>query len=117
MLAGAFTAAAMTYASGSPWVGLVAAIGAGVLIALIHAVACIRYRADQVVVGTAINILMIGLPGFLSGAFFLSSGSTPQMPIEQLVPRAPIVMAFAFVPLTWYVLYRTPVRPAPSRRR
>ena len=108
MLAGAFTAAAMTYASGSPWMGLVAAIGAGVLIALIHAVACIRYRADQVVVGTAINILMIGLPGFLSGAFFLSSGSTPQLPIEQLVPRAPIVMAFAFVPLTWYVLYRTP---------
>ena len=61
-----------------------AAIGAGVLIALIHAVACIRYRADQVVVGTAINILMIGLPGFLSGAFFLSSGSTPQLPNEQL---------------------------------
>ena len=75
---------------------------------LIHAVACIRYKADQVVVGTAINILMIGLPGFLSGAFFLSSGSTPQIPIEQLIPRAPIVMAFAFVPLAWYVLYRTP---------
>ena len=75
--------------------GLAAAIGAGVLVALIHAVACIRYKADQVVVGTAINILMIGLPGFLSGAFFLSSGSTPQMPIEQLIPRAPIVMAFA----------------------
>jgi ABC-type uncharacterized transport system permease subunit len=118
MLAGAFTAAAMTYASGSPWMGLVAAIGAGLLIALIHAVACIRYRADQVVVGTAINILMIGLPGFLSGAFFLSSGSTPQLPIDQLLPRAPIVMAFAFVPLTWYVLYRTPLACAfaPSAR-
>src|ERR687891_1780408 len=108
MLAGAFTAAAITYASGSPWLGLVAAIGAGMLIALIHAVACIRYKADQVVVGTAINILMIGLPGFLSGAFFLSSGSTPQIPIENLLPRAPIVMAFAFVPVTWYLLYRTP---------
>ena len=108
MLAGAFTAAAVTYATGSPWVGLLGAIAAGVAIAVIHAVACIRYRADQVVVGTAINILMIGLPGFLSGAFFLSSGSTPQLPIEQLIPRAPIVMAFALVPLTWYVLYRTP---------
>jgi general nucleoside transport system permease protein len=108
MLAGAFTAAAMTYASGSPWIGLVAAIGAGVLVALIHAVACIRYRADQVVVGTAINIGMIGLPGFLSGAFFLSSGSTPQIQIENLLPNAPIVMAFALVPFTWYVLYRTP---------
>jgi len=108
MLAGAFTGAAVTYATGSPWIGLLAAIAAGVCIALIHAVASIRYKADQVVVGTAINILMLGLPGFLSGAFFLSSGSTPQLPIEQLIPRAPIVMAFAFVPLTWYVLYRTP---------
>ena len=108
MLAGAFTAAATTYATGNPWVGLVCAVVAGLLIALIHAVACIRYAADQVVVGTAINIMMIGLPGFLSGAFFLSSGSTPQMPIEQLVPRAPIVMAFVAVPLAWYVLYRTP---------
>ncbi len=108
MLAGAFAAAALTYASGSPWIGLAAGAGAGVLVALIHAVASIRYGADQVVVGTAINILMIGLPGFLSGAFFLSSGSTPQIPIEHLIPRAPILMAFALVPLTWYVLYRTP---------
>jgi general nucleoside transport system permease protein len=108
MLAGAFTAASATYATGSPWIGLVSAIAAGVLIAAIHALACIRYRADQVVVGTAINILMIGLPGFLSGALFLSSGSTPQLPIDQLIPVAPIVMAFAMVPVTWYVLYRTP---------
>ena len=108
MLAGAFTAAAITYASGSAWVGLIAAVGAGIVIALVHAVACIRFKADQVVVGTAINIMMIGLPGFLSGAFFLSSGSTPQIPIEHLLPRAPIVMAFVLVPLAWYVLYRTP---------
>ena len=79
----------MTYASGSPWMGLSAAWRRALLIALVHAVACIRYRADQVVVGTAINILMIGVPGFLSGAFFLSSGSTPQIPIEQLIPRRP----------------------------
>ena len=108
MLAGAFTAAAITYATGSAWLGLAAAAGAGVLIALVHAVACIRFKADQVVVGTAINIMMIGLPGFLSGAFFLSSGSTPQIAIEHLLPRAPIVMAFAAVPIAWYVLYRTP---------
>ena len=108
MLAGAFTAAAVAYTTGSPWVGLAAALLAGVAIAAIHAVACIRYRADQVVVGTALNILMIGLPGFLSGAFFLSSGSTPPLRIDQLIPIAPIVMAFACVPATWWVLYRTP---------
>jgi general nucleoside transport system permease protein len=108
MLAGAFTAAAVTYATGNPWVGLLAGIAAGLAIASIHAIACIRYRADQVVTGTAINILMIGIPGFLSGALFLSSGSTPQIPKEHLVPWTPIVMAFAAVPLSWYVLYRTP---------
>jgi len=108
MLAGAFTAAAVTYAVGSPFVGLLAGMGAGMVIATIHAIACIRYRADQVVTGTAINILMIGVPGFLCGAFFLSSGSTPQIPKEQLIPWTPIVIAFALVPIAWYVLYKTP---------
>jgi simple sugar transport system permease protein len=108
MLAGAFTAAAMTYYAGSPWVGLVSGIAAGMAVAAIHAVACIRFKADQVVSGTAINILMLGVPALLSGAFFLSSGSTPQIPQENLLPLAPVVIAFALVPLTWYVLNRTP---------
>jgi simple sugar transport system permease protein len=108
MLAGAFTAAAVTYATGSPLVGLAAGMLAGMLIAGVHALACIQYKADQVVTGTAINILMLGLPAFLSGAFFLSSGSTPQIPKEQLIPTLPIVIAFALVPITWYVLYKTP---------
>jgi len=116
MLAGAFTAAAVTYAAdaklgmgnASPWVGLLAAIAAGLFIAAIYAVACIRFKADQVVSGAAINILMFGIPGFLSGAFFLSSGSTPQLPKEHLIPWTPIIIAFALVPISWYVMYRTP---------
>jgi simple sugar transport system permease protein len=108
MLAGAFTAAAVTWYAGDPWVGLLAAIVAGAAIAAIHAVACIRYRADQVVSGTAINILLTGVPALLSGAFFLSSGSTPQIPKEQLIPLTPVVIAFLLVPLTYYVLYYTP---------
>ena len=108
MLAGAFTAAAITHAVGNPFVGLVAGMAAGLLIALIHATACIRYKADQVVTGTAINILMLGMPAFLSGAFFLSSGATPQIPKDQLIPWTPIIIAFLLVPLTWYVLYKTP---------
>jgi ABC-type uncharacterized transport system permease subunit len=108
MLAGAFTAAAVTHYSGSPWVGLAAGILAGMLIAAIHAVACIRFEADQVVSGTAINVLMFGVPALLSGAFFLSSGSTPQIPKENLLPWTPVVVAFVLVPVTWHVLYRTP---------
>ncbi len=108
MLAGAFTAAVMTHYSNNPWVGLLAAILAGIGVALIHAVACIRYRADQVVSGTAINILFLGVPALLSGALFESTGATPQIPKDQLLPLAPIVLAFALVPVTWWVLNRTP---------
>jgi simple sugar transport system permease protein len=92
----------------SPWIGLLAAIVAGVFIAAIYAVTCIRFKADQVVSGAAINILMFGMPGFLSGAFFLSSGATPQLPKEHLIPLTPIIIAFAMVAVSWYVMYRTP---------
>jgi general nucleoside transport system permease protein len=108
MLAGAFTAATVTYYSHNPWIGLVAAAAAGVVVASIHAVACIRYKADQVVTGTAINILFLGVPALLSGALFDSTGATPQIPKEDLLQTAPIIIAFVLVPLTWYVLNRTP---------
>jgi simple sugar transport system permease protein len=108
MLAGAFTAATVTYYSRNPWVGLLAAMAAGVVVASIHAVACIRYKADQVVTGTAINILFLGVPALLSGALFDSTGATPQIPKEDLLQYAPMIIAFLLVPLTWYVLNRTP---------
>ena len=119
MLAGAFTAAAVTYAAdtrfgmgaASPWVGLLGGIIAGLFIAVIYAVSCIRFKADQVVSGAAINILMLGIPGFLSGALFLSSGSTPQIPKDRLLPQSPwfiAVVIVALVALIWYVLYKTP---------
>lgn len=108
MLAGAFTSAVVTYYAGSPWVGLLAGIGAGVFVAAIHAIACIKFDSDQVVTGTAINILMFGVPTLLSGALFGTTGSTPQIPRANLIPTAPIVVAFVLVPVLWYVLYRTP---------
>jgi general nucleoside transport system permease protein len=140
LLSGAFTAASVTYYAGSsaapwlpagytqysPWVGLAAAILAGALVAYIIALACIRFKADQVVTGTGINILFIGLPAVLSGALFLSSGSTPQIPRENLLPALyrflPFMppwriftdvsvislLALVVVLVTRYVLYRTP---------
>jgi simple sugar transport system permease protein len=108
MLAGAFTAAVVTHYSRNPWIGLLAAMAAGVVVASIHAVACIRYKADQVVTGTAINILFLGVPALLSGALFDSTGATPQIPQGDLLRTAPIIIAFVLVPVTWYVLNRTP---------
>ncbi|HWP54236.1 MAG TPA: ABC transporter permease [Pyrinomonadaceae bacterium] len=127
LLAGAFTAASVTYYVHSPWVGLGAAIVAGAAVAAILALACIKFKADQVVTGTGINILFIGLPAVLSGALFLSSGSTPQIPKENLLPELShfvpgflaqwrifsdvsviSLIAFLLVLVTAYVLYRTP---------
>jgi simple sugar transport system permease protein len=108
MLAGAFTAAAVTVFTHNPWLGLIAAMMAGLLTALIHAVASIQFKADQVVVGTAINILFIGVPALGSGALFESTGSTPQLAQEFTLGPYPIAMlAFALVPICYFVLFRT----------
>jgi len=127
MLAGAFTASVVTIFSHNPWVGLAAAMCAGLLVALIHAVASIACRADQVVVGASINMLFLGVPALVSGALFQSTGSTPQLPREQTLPemhlplidKIPVLsqlfsghtaityIAFALVPLSYFVLFRT----------
>src|SRR5581483_6700106 len=65
MLAGAVPAATVTVFTQNPWVGMLAAMIAGLLVAGIHAVASIQVRANQVVVGTAINILFLGVPALL----------------------------------------------------
>ncbi|HEY6402853.1 MAG TPA: ABC transporter permease [Blastocatellia bacterium] len=126
MLAGAFTAAVATIFTQNPWVGVLAAVVAGLLVALFHAVATISYRADQVVSGAAINILFLGAPALLSGAFFESTGATPQLPRDQTLPDTPVFdaqtlpalasifnqkplvyLAFLLVAVTSYALYRT----------
>ena len=56
MLIGAFTAMFVSNQTGNPWLGVIGAMAAGVLIGLLHALFCIHYRANQVVIGTAINI-------------------------------------------------------------
>ena len=73
MLSGAFAAVLGTSYTGSPWVGVLCGIIGGLIFAMIHAVATIRYRADQVVVGVAINLLAIGVTRFFLKLFFASS--------------------------------------------
>jgi ABC-type uncharacterized transport system permease subunit len=70
MLTGAFTAVAVTNASGSPWLGLLAAIFAGMLLGLIHAVVCVTFKADQIVSGLAIIIFAAGITVFFSWLFY-----------------------------------------------
>jgi simple sugar transport system permease protein len=114
MLAGAFTAAVVTYETGNPFIGLVAGSAAGAFLALVYATSCIYFQADQVVAGMAINFLMAGLPALLSGAIYDSSGSTPQIDKLDQLPNYfnnisfASILAFLLVPACWYVLYKTP---------
>ncbi|MCS6885381.1 MAG: ABC transporter permease [Acidobacteriota bacterium] len=108
MLAGAFTAAAVTAKLHNPWLGVLAAALAGILVALVHAVACINLKANQVVIGTAINIMFVAVPGLLSGALFDSTGSTPQLAREETLATPLVYAAFLAVPLSWYLLFKTP---------
>lgn len=113
MLVGAFTAAVATYELSNPYLGLLCGMAAGALTALIYAVAVIKFEADQVVAGFAINILMLGLPQLLSGAIYDSAGSTPQIDKAFLLPEIfginfASFLAFLLVPICWYVLYKTP---------
>src|SRR5688500_9068316 len=76
MLSGAFAAALGSFYSGSAWVGVLCGLGAGLLFGLLHAIATIRFRADHVIIGIAINILAVGVTRlFLRFAFDSSSNS------------------------------------------
>jgi len=65
MLTGAFFAVWADLMWHSPWLATLVAIVAGGLMALIHAVVSIRFRADQIVSGIAINIFAAGLTVYL----------------------------------------------------
>jgi simple sugar transport system permease protein len=118
MLGGAFCAAAVSFATGSPWLGVLAAVGGGILLALLYAVSTIRFRADQVVVGIAINLLAIGLTRFLLRLFFDSSSNSPRVPgfetrgggsgFVALLQNPLFWIGMLAVPLTAWLLYRTP---------
>ncbi len=66
MLSSAFTSVVIASATGSPYWGLLAAIVTGAVLGLVLAVLAIRFRVDQIIAGTAINIFAIGLTSFLS---------------------------------------------------
>ncbi|MBE0416613.1 MAG: ABC transporter permease [Coriobacteriia bacterium] len=84
MLFGAFMGVIGTMFTGSPWAGALIAVLSGMSLALIHAFASITLRTDQVVSGTAINILSLGLTGFLMEVIIGHPGTTD--PVARLRP-------------------------------
>jgi len=114
MLTGAFTAAVATYELSNPYLGFLCGVAAGAFVAMIFAIAVIKFEADQVVAGFAVSLLMLGLPAVISSRLYDSAGSTQQIAKEFLLPdfynRVSIasILALLLVPVCWYVLYKTP---------
>lgn len=125
LLAGAFSAAVAASVAGSPWAGLVAAMGAGMLVALVLGVFTITYYVDQVIVGVVLNVLVIGLTTFLFRQVLgpnteaLNSPETFNaiaIPVLSEIPvLGPILFRQSFivylmyivVALVWFGMYRT----------
>ncbi len=108
MLTGAFGGVVVALSTHSPMLGLLGAVVAGVLIAIIYAVFVIELRADQIVAGTAINMLAGGLTPFLSKVLYGTNTSTPNLPLDSRFHSAPMWMAWGLVFLVWAWMRLTP---------
>ena len=121
----------MTYAlvgdargSGVLWLSVGVAILTGGLIGLLHALLSISFRIDQIISGVVINLLALGVTGFLRSEVIVPSGISTGVPTgtvalpglselpivgPQLFTNKPIFFAmFAVVAVTSVVLFRTP---------
>ena len=134
MLTGAFAGAAFALYTGSAWLGLLGGVVVTIGVSLVHGYASIDQRANQIVSGTAINMVADGLTALIGNAIWSQGGRTPEVPDTALfnaitLPFAdsfgdvPILgsiyrhlisghdiityAAFAFVPLTYWALYST----------
>lgn len=82
MLSGAFAAVWVSNATGNPYIALLAAVAAGVLVGLLHAVASLWLAVNQVVSSIALNLLALGVTGSLLWRLFAAgtSQSVPTLP-------------------------------------
>ena len=112
MLTGAFVGYAAAFATHNLWLGVLAAILAGMLIAALHAVLSINFLVDQIVSGTVINILAVGITGVFYRNFIESQntagpGTLPQwnVPLLSQIPvLGPIFFQNQFVTYAMLVL-------------
>jgi len=109
MLCGAFFGVLAAFLTHSPWIGLSAAVLAGVTVNSLFAWFTVFLGSDQVVVGTAINLLALGLTGTLYRAQFSTSTqalSVPKVPGWNGIDAVTVFM-LAAIPLLWWIMNRT----------
>lgn len=79
MLNGALGAVLASYYAQNAWIGILGGMGAGLLTAILLAIITIRFKADQIVSGVAINLLAIGLTKFILRLVFNSSSNSSRV--------------------------------------
>ena len=85
MLIGAFAGVVVVhFAFGSVWVGFLAAMAAGVLASFLFSIASVKFKANQIIVGIAINLLGLGLTAYLIRAMFGTQGSFRPQQMQRL---------------------------------
>ena len=109
MTVGAFSAVLISYKTSSPWLGIMGAMVMGGLFGLLLAFLSIYFKANQVVVGTAINILAASLTTFLLVEIWGKPGQTGN--VDYFTPWGPFNMftylAVILVGISYFVLYKT----------
>ena len=125
MLISSFAGVAGAFLTGSAWIGLGFAMAAGLSFALIHALMCVTFEADQIISGTAINLLALGGTGFLMVEVFGQGGTSPRVPrfgslgipVLQDIPiigpalfdqSLLVYLMYVLIPVTFFVVFRTP---------
>jgi ABC-type uncharacterized transport system permease subunit len=112
MTMGAFTASLVAIKTGNPWLGLLAGGIGGLILAIFHAIASIKYKGNQVVSGMAINFLGSGFAIFLCRLFFEGTSMTPPLDLEKKIPPyfgqyATVYLALILTLIVWFILTKT----------
>lgn len=112
MVFGAFVGSWIAYATHNPWLGLLAAATAGVLLSALHAIAVIKFKANQVVSGMAINFIGAGVAIYLCRIFFEGASMTKPLDLDEKLPRflgqyVTVYLAFFLTFLIWLILKKT----------
>lgn len=108
MAAGAFTAVVASFATHSPLLGLAAGVGAGALFGYLLAFAATRFKVDQIVAGTGINLICAGGAAYGLVLLFNQPGASVQVASLGEWYWLLVVFAFALAAVLQWVLYRTP---------
>ncbi len=120
MLVGAMTGFSVTVKAGDPWLGLLAAMGAAGVLALVHAFLTVGLRANQVVSGLALTIFGTGLSGYLGKSMvgvpatatfkawtFPGLGDLPVIGPVLFRHDSLVYLTYLLVPTLWFLLYHT----------